>query len=269
MTDTDGLFYFRYNGGNRTIYLQDSSYWGSDSNPPPGEERLSLSELHQALRSSSSLGVDGLQIRCGGRFSPWSALDEPTWRDVCRLLQTHLPRVTSVQIVAPNSGGLGDEKCRMLLQHLPRTLRRLKIGLVHGDLPLTFEQIGQSFRQLQELRLTGGVFWEPAYTPQRNGTGRILAQSIQQLSQLRVLELSDIVSMDGRMFWGPVFDVIRTTPSLEEFQGEKFFREVVHGELRKVRWGKVEALIAVRDRVDCLDHLLSNSDPGLFALIAT
>lgn len=125
------------------------------------------------------------------------------------------------------------------------------------------------------------------------------ADTLQQLQCLRTLKLSNLTGDNSSQAWAPVLDAIRRNPLLEDVFVTGRYYDIVNGETEILYWGAdkleplqfgprlnkakqqflskvtisakdfVDALISVRDSVDCLDHLLSQTDPNLYAHQAT
>ena len=122
-----------------------------------------------------------------------------------------------------------------------------------------------------------------------------LAQTLQQLTNLRKLHLKHLI-LGAQEHRKPLVDEISRSAHLLEVKSENLFgwpepnttATLGHEELQKLQFGPrlnqakkefmsgktittsdlVNALISVRDRVDCLDHLLSEVDPTLYAVPA-
>ena len=293
MTEDSVVFFFRhqlkpdfwYNGdgdGHKrrigTVRIWDRITWN--------RHPLNLSTLESVLEGSVMVDSTCLEIVCDETQSPWKAMPDSIWNRFCELLQRHLPNIKRLHLHYPHA--LGDSKCKVLLKHLPSHLTHLELAFVKGDLPETLQALGGTFPSLEELKMA-------EYDELTVNGGKQLASSLRQLTKLQKISLRNFSSENVKDVARPIFDAIRCRSHLKEVSISGLWHNYIGSGREPVYWlaeevdalqfgprlnqvqqeflskeslslpDFVNALISVRDRVDCLDHIISKVDPNLYA----
>jgi hypothetical protein len=172
-----------------------------------------------------------------------------------------------------------DNQWEKLIHHLPSNIRSfcLSFSYWHDDISLTIQAIGLSFPRLETLDiLIHGSRFPPCVK---------LAEVVGNLSDLWYIGIIGLpVGTNSKEWWKLLVEAIRKKPRLEIV----FFHEseVSREDLELMQFGPflnqmksehklvdppqtieqlVDALIAVRSRVDCVDYFLSRVAPTLYA----
>jgi len=255
------------------------------------------------LEATGSETIYCLEISCESRHT-WKKLNTGHWERFCRTIQECLPCIRALHI--SYAMHLSDHQWACLFKHMPSQVSKLLIQNV-GDLPLTFRQIGISLPRLQHVTMAGPpITGKDSYRLHTVTltSCHILATSLEQLTLLRKVYL-DMVLTESKECWGPVLKTIGKNPNLEEVMFNEGWRRRNDGilmtsvtdrrVLEDLQFGPrlqeakrlhlslpaagdskharftleqlVEALISVRDRIDCLDYLIREMDPSLFATV--
>lgn len=292
MEEENAVFFYRWQlkpnfwnaKGDRlsTVRIWDRPTWN--------REQLNLPLLRQVLEKVAVDSIS-LEIVCQPQCS-WSQLEDSLWLKFCETIQCCLPNLRILHLHSPQF--FGDAKCKVLLEHLPTELTHLELAFTREDQPLTLHQFCTSFPKLEELKIV-------EYDMLSVAGSEILTESLRQLCQLKKVTLRSMTSENVEDVWRPVFAALRSNRHLEEVTitgvWHNYLAEAGEQEARKesVCWlteetealqfgprlnqakkkflsGKsltkgdfVRAIVSVRDRLDCLDYLLSGVDPNLYA----
>lgn len=207
------------------------------------------------------------------------------WAQLCNFVQEVSPQIFAFSTTL--SPQIDDKEWAALLQQLPSTLQELTIT-TERDTPLAYEQIGRSFPDLQSFLVHHGDGC-PLFVPREK-----LPMVIGALPALRKITLWNLPEVSYQISWQQLVSSIQSRQDLEEaniFQGytpqgravnplsdeeleaiqyrprlnEAKQQLVADGNLPDSLEEFVDTIIAVQDRVDCLDYLFSNVDPNLYA----
>lgn len=284
VTEEDCVFFF-YNLNGECV-IRDFPSRGS-------ETPLTLSSLEAALQQTCIQKAPPTQLTiCCLKTNTWKPLDNDViWPRFCQIIANTLPYLKICFVDHPHR--FGDEKLRTLLEHLPPQIEELVLWILNGEIPLSMKQIGVSLPQLEVLEICGLHSSDCASIAE---SARVLAGTLRNLPRLRSVQLEQLTAENARRVWRPVFDVIQQNPLLETVTiGHPFYDIDESGKVEVLDWGSedldplqfgprlnkakqmflsteslsledfVQALISVRDRIDCLDYLISQTDPNLYA----
>lgn len=209
------------------------------------------------------------------------------WKQFCSVLGEHAKTTNMMKHVAVVVQGASQNLWLELFHRLPSQLTGLKMYIFdHEVAPILLHRILAFFPNLEELIISFCVSKSDEIpTEARNN----LANSIASLPSLKQIQLYFGLSQAHRSDWGTVVQAVRSKPILETVifndSGKATSpedREAMQfgPRLHKARRGHdvrdppktlsefVEAITAVRDRVDCLDYFFSQVDPNLYAPVA-
>ena len=273
-----------YNGDERS---------NGDESTGIKEEHLTLGQLRSKLEDLDAEHVIRLDICCES-LNTWKRLTDDYWEQFCRTIQKCLPCLKTLNI--EHTYYLSDHQWACLLLHMPAQLSTLTLSDIRIS-PLSFQQIGISLKMLQELVLVGDFsVFDPVVKCLPPDCCQIIADSLEELTVLRRLTIGNMRTINPKESWAPVLKSIRKNARLEQVRFDPGWtrennnvvrypldpqvmedlqfgprlqqakRQYLSGHpetLTIEQW--VGALISVRDRIDCLDYLICEMDPHLFA----
>lgn len=207
------------------------------------------------------------------------------WNEFCRVIQTHMPHLKKLSV--PGLFTFEDQHLATLLQHVPQELDTLYLES-HGHYDdrkrLSLEQVPRSLTQLKTLQL-----W--CYCcEEENGNVEDMPRMIEQLTGLDTLEIKGEHGSVPLRGWELITNSIQAHPSLVNLticnprepntlkpvrfdtatEDAILYRLAVNKTKRILQadptpeqW--IQAVIATRHNIGCLDYLLRNYDPTIYA----